>query len=84
MAYTAQGSLLELATLSEMKQLFVSHGLDLDHSRQRPAVLTHALALLYHLPDHTKRNRQLEMDGSGHAPFGRSRDRYLHGIYSCR
>ena len=26
MAYTAQGSLLELATLSEMKQLFVSHG----------------------------------------------------------
>ena len=62
MAYMANGSLLDMNNLSELKSLLVDNGWTWLTAAVYHALLPHALALLHHLSYHKERNPKLEMD----------------------
>jgi hypothetical protein len=81
MAYLAQGSILELDSLAQMKALFSGKRLDLGHGNQYDAVFLFPLALLTTLLTIKKRNRKLEVDGAGRRDSDNGRCLCLYSVY---
>ena len=78
MAYLAQGSLLELESLSEMKTLLVANGWTWTTAVCVVLFSPDALAVFHNAADHPQGNRQLEMDCAGCGPA------YGHGSRAVR